>query len=150
MCFAGEHGFSAEFGLSNSAISAIAGNHQTALFLLETEHPPPAIGHELALQRRLPLQVSDEARVLAACEQVNRRDRETIELPPHFGAWCPSRYESRVAYHAFLPPELHRTASNIAVNVSFWSPLRALGERRARRAGGYAVVARAAPCGVRS
>lgn len=125
VCFAGEHGFSAEFGLSDHAVSAIAGDHETALFQLEAKHPHPALGPGLAVQLHLPLHVGDEARVLAACEQLNRRDLETLELPPHFGAWCPSGHEGRVAYCAFLPPDLHRTAPNIAVNVAIWCLLRA-------------------------
>jgi len=125
VCFAGEHGFSAEFGLSDDARSAAAGHHDTSLLQLDAEEPHPLLGPGLSLRLHLPLHLGGDARILATCEHLNRRDEETADLPPHFGAWCPGRFAGSVAYAAFLPSELHRTAPNIAVNVALWALVRA-------------------------
>jgi hypothetical protein len=125
VCFADDANFSAEFGLSPGAHSAAAGDHDTALLQLNSDIVHPLVGHGLALRLTMPTQIGEIERVRATCEQLNQRELDTIELPPHFGAWCPSEHEGYIAYHAFLPPELHGTAPNIAVNLAFWSLLRA-------------------------
>jgi hypothetical protein len=124
LCTTGGLGLTAEFGLAADAISAAAGDHQTALFQLLADQPHPELGGGLFCLLQMPHQVSDPARLQKICLQLNSMEMAAHDLPPHFGAWCPGTLGNNPSYISFLPNPLHE-ASGIAVNMSFWAINRA-------------------------
>ena len=124
VCSTGGLGFTAEFGLSEDATSAVAGDHLTALFQLRADQPHPELGGGLFCLLQMPHRLRDERRLGQVCLQLNNMEMAAHDLPPHFGAWCPGKLGNNPAYLSFLPNPLH-SASGIAVNVSIWAMARA-------------------------
>jgi hypothetical protein len=117
----------AEFGLADGAVSAMEGDHNTALFQLMADEPHPELAGGLFCLLQMPHQISDEKRLKQLCLQLNNMEMAARDMPPHFGAWCIGKLGNNPVYVSFFPNVLH-AVSGIAVNAAFW----ALG--RARRA----------------
>jgi len=124
VCTTGGLGLTAEFGLTEGAHSAIAGDHQTALFQLMADQPHPELGGGLFCLLQMPHRVANEDRLQRLCLQLNQMEMAPHDLPPHFGAWCPGRLGNNPAYVTFLPNTLH-SAPGIAINTAFWAMNRA-------------------------
>ena len=124
VCTTGGVGLTAEFPLKAGAISAAAGDHDTALWQLISDQPHPEVGGGLFCLLQMPHEFPDEASLHRALAQLNRMEMEPHDLPPHFGAWCAGRRGNNPAYVSFLPNALH-SAAGIAVNVSIWAANRA-------------------------
>lgn len=120
-CNADKTGLTAEFGLKADAVSAMAGDHETALWQLFTDQPHPELGGGLFCLLQLPHQMQDEAKLDNVLAQLNQMEMEPHDLPPHFGAWCRGKMGNNPAYVSFLPNDLHSAAKGIAVNVSTWA-----------------------------
>jgi hypothetical protein len=88
VCTRGGGGLTAEFGLSEGAISAGAGSNDTALFGLKTDQPHPELGGGLFCLLQMPLQLRDKKTMQQMCVQLNNMEMAAHDLPPHFGAWC--------------------------------------------------------------
>ena len=124
VCTSGGLGLTAEFGLAEGAIAAIAGDHKTALFQMMADQPHPEMGGGLFCLLQMPHQLSDAKRLAKTCLALNKMEMAAHDLPPHFGAWCPGRLGNNPAYVTFLPNALH-SASGIATNVAIWAQHRA-------------------------
>lgn len=124
LCNAGDLGLTAEFGLKEGAVSASAGDHNTALFQLMADQPHPELGGGLFCLLQMPHQLSDAGHLMRVCLQLNNMEMAAHDLPPHFGAWCPGKLGNNPAYVSFLPNALH-AASGIAVNSALWAVNRA-------------------------
>ncbi len=124
VCTGGRGGLTAEFALTDGAVSAGAGHRATALFQLSSEEAHPELGAGLFCVMHMPHTIADEARLQQICARLNQRELDALDQPPHFGAWCPGRIGSGPAYVSFLPNALHRVAG-IAGNVSLWAMHRA-------------------------
>lgn len=120
VCTTGGVGLTAEFGLASDAISAAAGDHETALFQLMGDQPHPELGGGLFCLLQMPHQIEDQSRLNTVCLQLNKMEMAAHDLPPHFGAWCPGRLGNNPSYVSFLPNPMHRVPG-IAVNFSFWA-----------------------------
>ncbi|GAB4040363.1 MAG: hypothetical protein Fur0014_10820 [Rubrivivax sp.] len=117
-------GLTAEFALRDGAVSAAAGDRQTALFQLMADQPHPELGGGLFCLLQMPHRVGNEDRLHRICAQLNAMEMAPHDLPPHFGAWCPGRLGDNPAYVSFLPNALHAVAG-IALNVAIWAMHRA-------------------------
>ena len=124
VCTGGGLGLTAEFGLHADSVSAIAGDHHTALFQMMADQPHPELGGGLFSLLQMPHQVADKRRLHQVCAQLNNMEMAAHDLPPHFGAWCPGKLGNNPAYVSFYPNALH-SASGIAVNAGFWAMNRA-------------------------
>ncbi len=124
VCTTGGLGLTAEFGLTEDAVSAAAGDHKTALFQLRADQPHPELGGGLFCLLQMPHQIRDEKRLQQVCLQLNNMEMAAHDLPPHFGAWCPGKLGNNPAYVSFYPNALH-SAKGIAVNAAFWAMNRA-------------------------
>jgi hypothetical protein len=124
LCTTGGLGLSAEFGLKAGAVSAVAGDHNTALFQLMGDQPHPEMGGGLFCLLQMPHEIESEARLQKICMQLNNMEMAAHDLPPHFGAWCPGRVGNNPAYVSFLPNAFH-SVSGIAVNTGYWAAARA-------------------------
>lgn len=124
VCTTGGLGLTAEFGLSEGAVSAAMGDHKTALFQLMADQPHPELGGGLFCLLQMPHQLQDEKRLQQVCAQLNNMEMTAHDLPPHFGAWCPGRMGGNPAYVTFFPNALH-SVSGIAANAAFWAMNRA-------------------------
>lgn len=125
VCTTGGAGLTAEFPLSQDAISAATGSRDTALFQLMADQPHPELGGGLFCLLQMPHQVKgSSAQLQSICSRLNKLEMAAADLPPHFGAWCPGKLGSNPAYVCFLPNSLHRV-SGIAVNTAFWAVNRA-------------------------
>lgn len=129
LCTTGGLGLTAEFPLSEGSVSAGAGHHDTALWQLFADQPHPEMGGGLFCLLQLPYNFPDEPSLHRALADLNRREMQPHDLPPHFGAWCAGRIGRNPAYVSFLPNALH-SARGIAVNVSFWAANRATWAQR--------------------
>ena len=123
VCSSGGLGFTAEFGLEPGAKSVATG-HRTALFELRADQPHPELGGGLFVLLQLPHQLAGARQVHEACARMNLLEMAAADLPPHFGAWCPGRMGTNLAYVSFLPNPLH-AAPNIAMNATMWGIHRA-------------------------
>lgn len=123
-CNAGGLGLTAEFGLSDGAYSAMAGNRRTALFQMIADQPHPELGGGLFCLLQMPHRVTDQAQLHRILQQLNRTEMAAKDLPPHFGAWCPGKMGNNPAYVSFLPNALH-PVSGIALNQAIWALNRA-------------------------
>ena len=123
-CTTGGLGLTAEFGLTDEAVSAVRGDPNTALFQLMADQPHPELGGGLFCLLQMPHRIPDADRLDDICLQLNTMEMAARDLPPHFGAWCPSKLGNHPAYVMFLPNPLY-TASGIAVNTGFWAMHRA-------------------------
>ncbi len=123
-CTTGGLGLTAEFGLSDGAISAARGDHKTALFQMMADQPHPELGGGLFCLLQMPHRVRDEERLNRICLQLNKMEMAADDLPPHFGAWCPGRLGDNPSYVTFLPNALH-AVPGVAANMSFWAMNRA-------------------------
>jgi len=119
VCSTGALGFTAEFGLSEGAISAAAG-HRTALFRLKADQPHPELGGGLFCVLEIPYLFRNDQRLREVCEQLNNMEMAAGDLPPHFGAWCEGSAGHNPAYISFFPNALHRV-SGIALNAAYWA-----------------------------
>jgi hypothetical protein len=124
VCTAGGLGLTAEFGLTEGAVSAAVGDHKTALFQLMADQPHPELGGGLFCLLQMPHQLQDEKRLQQVCMQLNNMEMAAHDLPPHFGAWCPGKMGDNPAYVSFFPNALH-SVSGIGVNTAFWAMNRA-------------------------
>lgn len=124
VCTTGGNGLTAEFGLKSDSVSAAAGDSDTALYQLMSDQPHPEFGGGLFCLLQMPHRIESEDRLKVICNQLNVMEMEALDLPPHFGAWCPGRLGNNPAYVTFLPNPLY-SASGIAVNVSLWALNRA-------------------------
>jgi len=124
LCTTGGLGLTAEFGLTEDAVSAVAGDHNTALFQLMADQPHPELGGGLFCLLQMPHRLKDKHRLNQVCLQLNNMEMAAHDLPPHFGAWCPGKMGNNPAYISFLPNPLH-SATGIAVNTAFWAMNRA-------------------------
>jgi hypothetical protein len=124
VCTTGGSGLTAEFGLTEDAVSAAAGDHKTALFQLMTDEPHPELGGGLFCLLQMPHQLGDEKRLQQVCMQLNSMEMAGEDLPPHFGAWCTGKIGNNPAYVSFLPNALH-SVSGIAANEAVWAMNRA-------------------------
>jgi hypothetical protein len=110
VCTTGGLGLTAEFGLREGAVSAVAGDHRTALFQLVADQPHPELGGGLFCLLQMPHQLGDARRLNQVCLQLNKMEMAAHDLPPHFGAWCPGRLGDNTAYASFLPTQPPRHA----------------------------------------
>ncbi len=126
LCSAGGLGFTAEFELEDGppARASRLASPTSALFQLDAESPHPELGAGVLCLLQMPHQTEDEGALHAACEELNRRELEGEDLPPHFGAWCPGRLDGAPAYVSFLPNALHRIP-RLAHSVVMWAAGRA-------------------------
>jgi len=90
------------------------------LFEMSCKQPHPELGGGLLCLLHLPHHILDEARLHQVCEELNNRELEAADQPPHFGAWCPGRVAHGLAHVTFLPNALHRV-EGIAANVAIWA-----------------------------
>jgi len=125
LCTRGGLGLTAEFGLTEGAISATAGTRNTALFQMMADQPHPELGGGLFCVLQMPHQVTDEKDLQEVCVQLNKLEMAPQDLTPHFGAWCPGKLGNNPAYVSFLPNALHSVAPGIALNYAIWAIFRA-------------------------
>jgi hypothetical protein len=123
-CTTGGLGLTAEFGLSESAVSAATGDDDTALLQLAADQPHPELGCGLFCSLQMPHRISADTRLREVCAQLNDMEMAAHALPPHFGAWCVGNLGNNPAYVSFLPNALH-SVSGIATNAAFWAMHRA-------------------------
>lgn len=124
VCNADPTGLTAEFGLRQGSLSAITGDHHTALWRMFADQPHPDAGGGLLCCLEMPHRAGDESTLDAALGKLNAMEMSPIDLPPHFGAWCHGTLGDNPAYVSFLPNFLH-DIPGIAVNCSFWAINRA-------------------------
>ena len=124
VCTTGGLGLTAEFGLEPTAASAAAGHHNTALFEICADQPHPELGGGLFILLQLPHTLPADRQVHDACARLNLLEMAAADMPPHFGAWCPGRMGTNLAYVSFLPNALH-AVPNIAMNATMWAMHRA-------------------------
>lgn len=124
VCNADPTGLTAEFSLANGAITAMVGDHDTALYQQMPEKPHPQLGGGLLCQLEMPYCYPDAESLSTVCAELNALEMRTIDQPPHFGAWCEGRLGGNPAYVTFLPNALHGV-SQIALNEAIWSLHRA-------------------------
>ena len=120
VCNADAGGLTAEFGLRRDSISAITGDHHTALWRLFADQPHPEAGGGLLCCLEMPHRAVDDEALHVTLAKLNAMEMAPLDLPPHFGAWCPGTLGDNPAYVSFLPDSLH-DVSCIAVNMSFWA-----------------------------
>ena len=119
VCTNGPTGFTAEFGLGNDDICAIAG-HKTALWTMSSKDSHPALGGGLFCLLQLPTSFEKE-QLLKVLNTLNTAEMAPNDLPPHFGAWTTGQRGDNPAYVAFLPNIMRSEAKNIHVNMSIWA-----------------------------
>lgn len=124
VCTFDSTGLTAEFGLAEGEVSAALGSHKTAMFQLLTDQPHPELGGGLFCLMQMPHQINDEAKLQKICMQLNYMEMAALDLPPHFGAWCPGNLKNNPAYVSFLPNSLHEV-KGIAANFGIWALHRA-------------------------
>ena len=124
VCTTGGLGLTAEFGLSERAVSAAAGDQNTAMFQLMGDQPHPELGGGVFCLLQMPHQLRDEKRLQQMCLNLNNMEMAADNLPPHFGAWCPGRQGNNLGYVSFFPNALH-SVSGVAVNAAIWAMNRA-------------------------
>ncbi len=124
LCTTGGGGLTAEFGLRSGNVSAVQGDHFTALWKLKTKQPHPEAGGGLFCLLEMPHQVRDEAHLRLILDKLNTMEMSPLDLPPHIGAWCPGSLGNNPAYVTFLPNYLHEKRG-LAVNMSVWAVNRA-------------------------
>lgn len=120
VCNADAGGLTAEFGLRRDSMSAITGDHHTALWRLFADQPHPDAGGGILCCLEMPHRAGDEDLLHGALVKLNAMEMAPLDLPPHFGAWCPGTLGDNPAYVSFLPNILHEVPG-IAVNFSFWA-----------------------------
>lgn len=123
-CSVDDSGFTAEFGLAPGHYSRMLGHTKTALFRIQLDQPHPAVGGGLFAFLQFPTEQRSEEAARKACARLNRLEMAGVDVPPHFGAWCPGVKETNVAYAMFLPNALH-AAPGIALSAAIWSMHRA-------------------------
>lgn len=124
VCNTGGLGLTAEFGLKSGSLSAMTGDHDTALWQIMGDQPHPDLGGGLFCLLQMPHQIADEDRLDAVIGELNRIEMAPQDLPPHFGAWCRGKLGNNPAYVSFLPNDLHHV-HGLAVNMSVWALHRA-------------------------
>lgn len=117
-------GLTAEFGLAEGEVSAALNSHRTALFQMMSDEPHPELGGGLFCLLQMPHQIKDEGRLQKICSQLNLMEMAALDLPPHFGAWCPGKLGTNPSYVSFLPDALHEV-KGIAANFGVWAMHRA-------------------------
>ena len=124
LCTTDGSGLTAEFALRDGAVSAVMGDHDTALWQLAADQPHPEMGGGLFCRLEMPHQAKNAKKLEKLIMRLNRLEWGSQELAPHFGAWCPGRAGMNPAYVSFLPNSLH-SIEGIATNVSLWAWYRA-------------------------
>ena len=84
LCTTGGSGLTAEFGLEAGAVSAMAGDGQTALWQLDASTPHPELGGGLFCLLQLPHRIADDTKLDQILNQLNQMEMEPHDLPPHF------------------------------------------------------------------
>jgi hypothetical protein len=120
VCSSGGLGFTAEFALQQGATSAAAGHHNTALLQLRADQPHPELGGGLFVLLQLPHRLPGTRDVQEMCARLNALEMEAVDLPPHFGAWCPGGLKTNLAYVSFLPNALH-SVPDLARHAVMWA-----------------------------
>jgi hypothetical protein len=123
VCNEGEMGLTAEFGLSDGALSWISGHDNTALYEMMADQPHPELGGGLFCLLQMPHQISNPEKLREICAQLNNMEMAGVDLPPHFGAWCEGKVRNP-AYVSFLPNALY-SVNGIAQIASIWALNRA-------------------------
>ena len=123
-CQSGDEGLTAEFGMSESDVSAAAG-HQTALFQQRNDYPHPELGGGLFNLLQMPQEIADEGLLREVCLELNNMEMSADDLPPHFGAWCKGQNFNNPVYVSFFPNFLRELSAGVAVNAAFWARERA-------------------------
>jgi hypothetical protein len=118
-CTEGHLSLAAEFGLRSGATAAVLGHHGTALWQLDAEQSHPELGGGLLCLLQMPHRVNRE-RLADIAQELNRREMDPRDQPPHFGGWCEGSAENTLAYVSFLPNVMH-DIEGIALNVSTWA-----------------------------
>ena len=85
---------------------------------------------------QLPHKLPGDRKLQEACASLNLLEMSAFDLPPHFGAWCPGRMGTSLAYVSFLPNALH-AVPNIAMNMTMWGIHRAEWASRQLEGMGY-------------
>lgn len=124
ICTSSDLSLTAQFALENEKVGAGLRNHKTALFRMLGNQPHPVLGDGLLNILEMPHQVSGQNNLYKVCNELNKMEINTFDLPPHFGAWCPGSIENNPAYVSFYPNAMH-TISGITVNSAIWAVNRA-------------------------
>ncbi len=119
VCTVGGLGLTAEFGIEQDDVSAVAG-HQTALWRMSADQPHPVLGGGLFCILELPFSF-EESILLTVINILNKSEMNPKDLPPHFGAWTIGNRKDNPAYVSFLPNIMHSEAKNIQINMSMWA-----------------------------
>ena len=122
-CSADDSGFTAEFALSDSDVSAELG-HKTALLVISANQPHPYLGGGIFCKLELPYNFSDKNYLYSVCMKLNNLEMEPCDLPPHFGAWTIGVHGG-LAYICFFANPIYEMIPRIASNVAFWMGARA-------------------------
>jgi hypothetical protein len=124
VCTTSRVGLTAEFSLKDGEVSAVYGEHHTALWRILTDQPHPALRGGLFCLLELPHRVVNESQLDSILSQLNQMEMAPDDLPPHFGAWCEGNLDNNPAYVAFFPNVMH-AVQGIALNASIWALRRA-------------------------
>jgi len=124
VCTSGGLGVTAEFPLKPGETTAAFGSQSTALFQLIGDQPHPEVGGGLFSLLQLPHNINEENRLIQVCAHLNKSEMEAKDLPPHFGAWCPSNTGNRLAYVSYFGNPFHKIP-RVAVNIAIWAQHRA-------------------------
>jgi hypothetical protein len=123
-CSTSGPGVTAEFDVEPRAASVGVVPKNTALFELRADQPHPELGGGLFALLQLPHKLPGTLQVKKACMRLNQLEMAALDIPPHFGAWCPGRMGGNVAYVSFLPNFLH-DVPDIALKLTTWAIARA-------------------------
>lgn len=124
VCTTGGLGLTAEFALKPGEHSAASGASSTALFQIMADQPHPELGGGLFALLQMPHRIAEEDDLVRISATLNTLEMEAKDLPPHFGAWCPSTNGRTLAYVSFFGNPFHEVAG-IATNIAIWAKCRA-------------------------
>jgi hypothetical protein len=124
VCTTGGLGLTSEFGLTKGAVSAAAGDSNTALLQMAADQPHPELGGGLFVLLQMPHQLQDQKQLRRVCVQLNNMEMAAHDLPPHFGGWCEGRRGNNPAYVSFFPNPMY-SISGIALNAAIGAMHRA-------------------------
>lgn len=124
-CTTDEAGLTARFSLASRTIIPVRREEQAVHWQLRTDRTHPAIGCGLYASLEIPGGIPGGAERAQLVRALNREEMDSLDGPPHFGAWIDTETGGRIAYRTFLPDEL-RTVPGIAITLSFHALNRAL------------------------
>lgn len=116
--------FTANIHLADLDHRAVQSDPRAASFQLISDQRHPELGGGLYCVLQMPHLVPDKEQLKKICLELNKLEMAARDLPPHFGAWCPSRFGDKPAYVTFLPNALY-SISGIAANAGQWAIRRA-------------------------